>query len=129
MSDLWFIGNADPWATGGWTSPDPVTQGNTSWTWDVEFETSQNQFTYARTSINSFVEIGGGSAWVGSGIVSYRTKDANGIETVHAVGKTDPNGVVDFINDVGVDDVTFGWLIEGDNMCFGKINMEIWVTG
>lgn len=127
MSDLWFLGNADPWASGGGSGPDPVTQGS-SWTWDVEFETGQTQWTYARASLNSFIEIGGGSAWVISGIVSYRTRGANGTDTLHPVGQADPDGVVDFMNDMSVDDVTFGWTIEGDNWCKGKINMEIWVS-
>jgi hypothetical protein len=33
------------------------------------------------------------------------------------------------INDTGVDSVTFGWTLEGDNYCMAKINMEVWVSG
>jgi hypothetical protein len=126
MTDLWFLGNADPWSSGGYESPAPPTG---SWTWDVQFETTSNQWTYARTSVNSFAEIGGGSAYVFSGIVAYNAVGANGVSTYHPVGANGENGVVDFINDVGVNDVTFGWGIEGDNYCLAGINMEIWVTG
>lgn len=129
MSDLWFLGSADPWADGGFSGPDPVTIGNTSWTWDVEFSTNNNQWTYARSSLNTFALIGGGSGWVTSGIVQYRTRGSGGTDTLHPVGQSDQNGVVDFINDRSVDSVTFGWSIEGDNFCQGKINMEIWVSG
>jgi hypothetical protein len=130
MSDLWYLGSADPWAYGGWTSPDPVTTGSSGWTWDVEFETSSSQWTYARTSLNTFINIGGGTAWLFSGIVAYRTRNADGSDTVHSVGQSNANGIVDFMNDVAVDSVTFGWGIEGDgDWVEAHINMEIWVTG
>jgi hypothetical protein len=128
MSDLWFLGNADPWGDNGFSGPDPVTIGS-GWTWDLEFTTSTSQWTYARSSLNSFILIGGGTGWVISGIVQYRTRDARGVDTVHSVGQSDPDGVVDFINDTGVDSVTFGWTLDGDNFCKGKINFEVWVSG
>ncbi|HKS81897.1 MAG TPA: hypothetical protein VJR23_10375 [Candidatus Acidoferrales bacterium] len=128
MSDLWFLGNEDMWATGGWTSPDPVLQGNSSWTWDVEFSTSPSQWTYARSSINSFLDLGDG--YVFSGIVSYRTRNADGSDTDHPIGQGTQNGVADFMNDMAVDDVTFGFGIGSNGDIFmANINMEIWVTG
>ena len=129
MSDLWFLGNADPWGEYGFSGPDPVTTGSSGWTWDLEFTTSTSQWTYARSSLNSFALIGGGDGWVVSGIVQYRTRDAHGVDTVHPVGQSDPDGVVDFINDGGVDSVTFGWTLDADNFCKGKINFEVWVSG
>ena len=129
MSALWFVGNADPWANGGFSGPDPVTLGSSGWTWDLEFETSLSQWTYARSTLNSFTNIGGGTAWILSGMVAYTTRDANGIDTPHLVGQNDGDGVVDFINDVGVVSVTFGWTIEGDDYVRARINMEVWVSG
>src|SRR6516162_4889795 len=99
MSDLWFLGSADSWENGDWNSPDPVTLGDTSWTWDIEFVTGSNQWTYARSSVNSFALIGGDTAWVFSGIVAYRTRNDGGPDTVHLVGQSGANGVVDFMND------------------------------
>lgn len=129
MSDLWFFGSADPWGQGGFSGPDPVTQGSSGWTWDVEFETTQNQSTYARTSLNRFTLIGGGTGWCLSGIVSYRTRDSNGVDVDHPVGQSNADGLADNMFDFGVDDVTFGWTLEGDNYCDADLNMEIWVTG
>jgi len=128
MSDLWFLSSADPWGDNGFMGPDPVTIADTGWTWDLEFRTSPSQWTYARTSLNSFILVGG-EGWVISGIVQYRTRDSKGVDTVHLVGQSDPDGVVDFINDTGVDSVTFGWTLEGDSWCKGKLNMEVWVSG
>lgn len=127
MSDLWFFGHADPWARNGFQGPDPPL-ADSSWSWDVEFETGLRYSTYARASLNTFAEFGNDSAWITSGIISYRTRDAQGVDTLHPVGQSDPNGLVDFIHDMGVDDVTFGWTLGADNSCQGKINMEIWVT-
>jgi hypothetical protein len=121
MTELWFINSADPWSSGGDASPNPPSG---SWTWDVPLSTSAIQFTYARSSVNSFAEIGGGSAYVFSGIVSYSTVNGG----FNPVGSSGENGVVDYINDVGVNEVTFGWGIEGDNYCLAGINFEIWVT-
>jgi hypothetical protein len=129
MSDLWFLGNADPSAWNGGEGPDPVTPGDTGWTWDLEFITNSNQWTYARTSLNSFANIGGGSGYVDSGIVQYRTRDSKGVDSVHPVGQSGPNGLADFMNDMGVDSVTFGWTIGADNYCHANINMEVWVSG
>jgi hypothetical protein len=128
MSDLWFLGSANPWGDNGFSGPDPITTGDTSWTWDLEFTTSSTQWTYARSSLNSFSLIGGGSGWVLSGIVQYRTRGSNGADTIHPVGQSNPDGVVDFMNDKSVDSVTFGWTLEGDNYCQGRINFEVWVS-
>src|ERR1700752_4957561 len=107
MSDLWFIGSANPWGQGGFQGPDPVTPSSSGWTWDLEFTTTSSQWTYARSSLNSFALIGGGSGWVVSGIVEYRTRNSSQVDVVHNVGQTDPDGVVDFINDHSVVSVTF----------------------
>ena len=128
MTDLWFVASADPSAQNGGSGPDPITPGDTSWTWDVEFTTASSQWTYGRSSMNSFVDING-DAWVLSGIVEYRTRGADGVDTVHAVGQANPDGVVDYMLDSAVDSVTFGWTIHGDGFCEGRVNMEIWVTG
>ena len=130
MTDLWFAGCANPYSYGGSFSPDPVTQANTTWTWDVEFESSSSQTTYARASLSQFVIVNGGSAYAFSGIVSYRTRGSDGIDTTHHVGKgkSTPDGVADYMWDTSVDDVTFGWGIEGDWTCIASINMEIWVS-
>ena len=128
MTDLWFFGHADPSAQGGGSGPDPVTPGS-GWTWDLEFETSYSQSTYARTSLNRFSLIGGGTGWALSGIVSYRTRGSNGVDKLHSVGQSNADGLADFMFDVAVDDVTFGWTIEGDNFCEADVNMEVWVTG
>jgi hypothetical protein len=127
MTDLWFLGAAEPWGSGGFESPDPVTQGS-SWTWDVEFSTDSTQWTYARTSLAAFAEPGGGWGWAQAGIVSYRTRGADGVDTDHPVGASNPNGVAAFMNDMGVDDVTFGWLLGGQELCEATVNMEIWVS-
>jgi hypothetical protein len=129
MSDLWFAGSADPWGYGGFSGPDPVTEGSTGWTWDVEFETTETQSTYARTSLNRFATIGGGTCWALSGIVSYRTRDSRGVDVDHPVGESHDDGLADYMFDVAVDNVTFGWTLEADNDFSADINMEIWVTG
>jgi hypothetical protein len=133
MSDLWFWGNEDMWSTGE-DSPDPVIQGDTTWTWDVEFITNSTQTTYARASVNSLSALGSG--YMFSGIVSYRTRNADGTDTPHPVGQTEPsgffnNGVTDVISDVAVDDVLFGWGVgaSGGSVFTANINMEIWVSG
>ena len=111
---------------GGSASPDPVTTGDTSWTWDVEFDPVDQQL-YARAAVTFWSVIGGGSAWGGGGIVEYRTRNSDGSDTVHPVGQSDGDGIVDSIWDVNVDSVTFGWLVEGDNFSMTKLNLEIWV--
>ena len=113
------------YASGGFGSPAPPSG---SWTWDVFVEANASQWAYARTSVNSFAEIGGGSAYVFSGIVQYTNVDTNGITQTHWVGQNTQNGVADFINDTGVVQVTFGWGIGADNLGFAQINMEVWVT-
>lgn len=127
MTELFFWGFADSWADNGGQSPDPVTANDTSWTWDVEFSPDFSQMTYARTSINSFAGIGG-DAWAFSGIVAYRTRGADGTDTNHPIGQNASNGVADYVADWGVDDVTFGWGIEGDGVCYANVNMEIWLS-
>lgn len=124
MSTPWYASSADPSASGGGTSPDPVTVSDSGWTWDVEFS-PVSQSLYARTSVSFVGNIGGGSSWVGGGIVSYRTRNSDGSDTIHSVGG--PNGIADYMWDSNVDSVTFGWLIEGDNVSFGSLNMEIWI--
>jgi hypothetical protein len=123
MAQPWFAGSADPSAWGGGSGPDPVILGDTSWTWDVEFAPVS---MYARTSLNRFSNIGGGSGWLLSGIVAYSTRNADGSDTLHLVGQGNADGLADLAWDSNVDSVTFGWTIEGDNYCDGNINMEIW---
>jgi hypothetical protein len=124
MSTPWFASHADPKATGGGASPDPVTAANTNWTWDVEFD-PVNQSLYARASLCNFANIGGDSGWVSGGIVQYRTRK-NGVDKVHHVGLSGHDGIADFMWDSNVDSVTFGWMIEGDDIVEGGINFEIW---
>lgn len=127
MSDLWFFGAQDMWASGGWDSPDPLDSGTPTWTWDVEFSASADQSTYARSSINTYVGLG--DCYVKSGIVAYRTSNPGSGDTVHAVGQSDPDGVADNMFDQSVDSVTFGWLVGASgsyDICNGRINMEIW---
>lgn len=126
MSTPLFAGSAEPWGSGGFTSPDPVTTANPSWTWDLEFDPVAGSL-YARSTLNSFAIIGGGSGWCGGGIVEYRTRNQDGSDTVHSVGQSADDGYVDLIWDNNVDSVTFGWILEGDNYCDGRLNMEIWV--
>ena len=126
MSTPWYAGSADPQAWGGGQSPDPVTPGDTSWTWDVEFA-PVSQSLYARASLAFLSNIGGGTGWVGGGIVAYRTRNSDGSDTNHPVGQSGVDGIVDLMWDSNVDSVTFGWLVEGDNFCYGRINMEIWI--
>jgi hypothetical protein len=126
MSVPWYAGNADSQASGGGQSPDPVTSGDPSWTWDVEFDPVGGSL-YARASLTFLSIIGGGTAWSGGGIVSYRTRNPDGSDTLHAVGQSGVDGIVDYIWDSNVDAVTFGWLIEGDNFCWSRLNMEIWI--
>lgn len=126
MSTPWYAGYADSKATGGGSSPDPVTTGDASWTWDVEFD-PVNQSLYARASLNFFSNIGGGSAWAGGGIVQYRTRNGDGSDTVHPVGQSGHDGIADYMWDSNVDSVTFGWLIEGDDIVTSNLNLEIWI--
>lgn len=128
MSDLWFWGNTDSFANFGFESPDPVTASDAGWTWDVEFVTNTLQTTYARSSINSLMNSGGG--WFGSGIVAYTTRDLYGIDHPHPVGQSNADGVVDSMSDTGVVSVTFGWYIGsgGGSIVGGHINMEIWIV-
>lgn len=123
MAQPWFAGSADSWASGGGSGPDPVILGDTSWTWDVEFPPAG---VYARTSMNRFANIGGGSGWLLSGIVAYSTRNADGSDTLNLIGQGNADGLADYMWDSNVDSVTFGWTIEGDNYCDGNINMEIW---
>ena len=124
MSTPWFASHADPKATGGGASPDPVTEANTNWTWDVEFD-PVSQSVYARASLCNFTNIGGDSGSVSGGIVQYRTRK-NGVDTIHHVGLSGHDGIADFMWDSNVDSVTFGWMIEGDDIVEGGINFEIW---
>jgi hypothetical protein len=126
MSGPWYAGHADPQASNGGQSPDPVTTGDSSWTWDINFGPVSGSL-YARTSMNTISMIGGGTAWAGGGIVQYRTRNQNGSDTVHNVGQGAVDGYADYIWDHNVDSVTFGWIIEGDNFCWSRLNMEIWI--
>jgi len=128
MADLWFWGNYDAWAANGGATPDPVVGGDTTVTWDCEFVTSSDQTTYARTSINSLTDLGGG--FFRSGIVSYTTRDAAGVDHPQLVGQSDPDGLVDFISDVSVVGVTFGIVISSNSnpgLFTAHSNYEIWV--
>jgi hypothetical protein len=125
MSGPWYAGYAFPQAWGGGQSPDPVTPGDASWTWDVEFG-PVGGLLYARTSIhNIFVEEG--TFWCGGGIVEYRTRNSNGTDTKHPVWQSNADGIAHYIWDHNVDSVTFGWLVEGGNFCECRINLEIWI--
>jgi hypothetical protein len=75
----------------------------------------------------SFAIIRGGTASVGGGIVEYRTRNENGSDAVHAVGQSAPDGIAAYIWDNNVDSVTFGWRIEGDNYCNGRLDFEVWI--
>lgn len=127
MSDIWFMGSFDEFASGGFLSPDPVIDGTAGWTWDVQFTTDSTQMTYARTSINSLTLFGDGYAF--SGIVSYKTLNSDGSDTLHSVGSSNADGIVDFISDTSVVDVTFGWGVGGGDFLKANFNCEIWVTG
>ena len=116
MADLWFWGNYDAWAANGGATPDPVVGGDS------------DQTTYARTSINSLTDLGGG--FFRSGIVSYTTRDAAGVDHPQLVGQSDPDGLVDFISDVSVVGVTFGIVISSNSnpgLFTAHSNYEIWV--
>lgn len=126
MSTPWLAGSTEPWSSGGDASPDPVTTANTSWTWDWEFPPVAGSF-YARISLNTFSIIGGGSGWCGGGIVEYSTRNPDGSDTVHSVGQSGDDGYVDFVWDNNVNSVTFGWIVEGDNYCQGRLNIEGWI--
>jgi hypothetical protein len=128
MSDLWFWGSIYAAAVGGFQSPDPPSPTDTSWTWEVDYSSYIDQKTYARTSLNSVVNFGGG--YFNSGIVTYTTQDIFGVELPHPVGQSDPNGLVDFIADNGVVSVTFGWEVGADggfDLVSADVNMEIWI--
>jgi hypothetical protein len=128
MSDLWYWGSIYAAAVGGFESPDPPPLGDTSWTWDVEYYSDIQQTTYARTSLNSVVNYGGG--YFNSGIVAYTTRNLFGVDQPHPVGQSVANGVVDFISDSGVVDVTFGWSVGADggfDLVSADVNMEIWI--
>jgi len=120
MSDLWFVYSASPWGDSGYQSPDPLS--NPGWTWDVEFVTSSNQWTYARGLVGGF-NYGGSSAAVWSYVLSYRTRDANGVDIPHEFPLTG------FVNDTAVVDVTFAWALSADDWCDATVIMEIWVSG
>jgi hypothetical protein len=126
MSGPWYAARADSQASGGGESPDPVAIGDPSWTWDVEFNPVSSSL-YARASLNTLSIIGGGTAWSGGGIVQYRTRKGDGVDSNHPVGQGGVDGYVDFIWDTHVDSVTFGWIVEGDNFCWSRLNMEIWI--
>lgn len=134
MSDLFLTTSADPWSMGGDDSPDPVSVLTPSYTWSVRWNADATLLTYAKTSLNSVMDLGGG--YVFSGIVRYVTQNADGSFTFHPVGTTNPSGffdggVTDFIQDTSVFDVTFGWGIGssgGFSVFTANINMEIWFT-
>jgi hypothetical protein len=120
VTDLWFSGSVSPWGNGGFTSPAPPTGG---WTWEVAIGADRSEVVYARPVVNSFANIGG-DGYVFSGIVAY---SANG--TTNHVGQSFENGVAPFINASGVDTVTFGWGLGGDDITLAEIVFEAWVTG
>jgi hypothetical protein len=126
MAVPWFNGSADPSAWGGGESPDPVTSGDTSWTWDVELDTGASP-VYARSALTTFAIPEGDWAWLQAGIVAYQTQNPDGSTTTHNVGRSNQDGTVDWMWDVNVNSVTFGWLIGAGSFCQGGLNMEIWV--
>lgn len=125
MSTPWYSSSAYPWAQGGFSGPDPITMGSSGWTWDVEFKPVSGSL-YARSCLGTFTNIGGDTGWILSGIVEYRTRNANGSDTVHHIGQANVDGVVAFAWDHNVDSVTFGWTIEGDDFVQSRVVMEIW---
>ena len=126
ISVPWFVNNADPSASYGGEGPDPVTLGDTSWTWDVEFDPSSS-LIYAKTSLITFANLDANWGLVVSGIVAYRTRNADGSDATHLVGQSNPNGTADWVADTNVDSVTFGWLIgAGGTFCQAGIVMEVW---
>lgn len=123
MLQPWFAGSADSRASAGGSGPEPVVHPDTNWTWDVEFAPAS---IHARTSINGFCNIGGGTGWLLSGIVAYSTRNSDGSDTLNLIGHGNAGGIADFRGDSNIDSVTFGWTTEGDNCCEDNINMEIW---
>lgn len=126
MSTPWYSLNVYPIAWNGGAGPDPITTGDTSWTWDAEFDPVAGSL-YARSCLGTFSNIGGGSGWILSGVIEYRTRNQDGSDTLHPVGQSDPDGMVAIAWDNNVDSVTFGWTIEGDNVCESRVNLEIWI--
>lgn len=139
MSDLLFANATDMWSTGGWESP-PVLSGvrlAPSWTWNVIWWEPYS--IYAKASVNSVLDLGGG--WAFSGIVRYATQNPPSGPQIVSVGINSPsdlwaldNGVTDFIWEASVIGVTFGWGIASASGGFvssifaANVNMEIWVT-
>jgi hypothetical protein len=120
LTDLWFVGSASPWGNGGYTSPAPPTG---SWTWEVAIGAGSDQVVYARPLANSFANIGG-DGYFFSGIVSYRAGGRS-----NPVGQSFENGVAPLLNAAGVDTVTFGWGLGGDDITLAEIVFEAWVSG
>lgn len=116
--DIWEL-----FSSGGFSSPDPVTVADSSWTIDVEFAPVEGSL-YGR---GSTYFAGGGGGWFGGGVIEYRTRNSDGSDTVHSVGASAPDGYVGNVWDSNVDSVTFGW-IEGDTGWYGgRILFEIWI--
>ena len=120
MTDIVFAGSVSPWGNGGFTSPAPPTG---SWTWDVAIGANSNEVVYARPVVSSFANIGG-DGYFFSGIVAYSADGAS-----NPVGQSYENGVAPFITARGVDTVTFGWGLGGDDITLAEIVFEAWVTG
>jgi hypothetical protein len=134
MSDLFLANSTDLFSYGGGDTPDPVSMSTPSYTWSVRWNADPTLLTYARTSLNSLMDLGGG--YVFSGIVRYVTQNADGSFTFNNVGITNPSGffdggVTDFIQGTSVFDITFGWGIGSSGglaLFTANINMEIWFT-
>jgi hypothetical protein len=128
MSTPLYAGAVEVAAGNGFSSPDPVTIANSSWTWDLQLSSMRDSL-YARSTLNTFSIVDGGGGRCGGGIVEYQTLNPNiqNIATTHLVGQSANGGYADFIWDNYVYLVTFGWIVEGDNYCHGRLNMEIWV--
>jgi hypothetical protein len=129
MSDLWFAGNQDRISFFGGDSPDPVNPlADPTWTWQVSYSPDINQTTYARTSVNTILDAGGG--YVFSGINRYQKQNSDGSTDWVVPGAANANGVADFIWDTGVFAVVFAFGIgsSGGATFEADINLEVWVT-
>ena len=127
MSTPWYAGFVEPWELGN-SSPDPVTIASPSWSWDLQFDPVAGSL-YARSTLNTFSLIGGGTGRCGGGIIEYAilNPEFQTMPRVNHVGQSADDGYADLIWDNYVCSVTFGWIVEADNYCRGRLNMEIWI--
>ena len=137
MSDLWYFGSigtaysppGDPFQTDQQdiTSPDPVTIGDLTYTWEVDFSNDANRTIYAKTSMSRY-EFVGSYGQLSSGIVAYAERDALGGSLWDYAGQSDPDGVLDFISIPGAVSVVFGWVLDAYILQATNIMCEIWAV-